>query len=144
MPACTEWVVCIARKKHVNMSVTLYPWCLLYYCFRKINHLVPVPFVFILWWKKPCREQKLLGNFYNNRRSAANSLPRFTYSFVFLMLRQYYLSCDLYSANRRSAADIKKIPENFVLAVWICPASPIGRASVSPLCLLMPNAKQRQ
>jgi hypothetical protein len=27
------------------------------YCFRKINQLVPVPFVFILWCKKPCREQ---------------------------------------------------------------------------------------
>jgi hypothetical protein len=29
----------------------------------------------------------LFGDFYNNRRSAAKSYLRFTYSFVFLMLR---------------------------------------------------------
>ncbi len=28
------------------------------YCFRKINHLVPVPFVFILWCQKPCQERR--------------------------------------------------------------------------------------
>jgi hypothetical protein len=38
----------------------------------------------------PVSTAKLLGDFYNNRRSAAKSYPRFAYSFVFLMLRQYY------------------------------------------------------
>jgi hypothetical protein len=57
---------------------------------------------------------KLLGDFYNNRRSAANSCPRFAYFFVFLMLRQYYWRCDSYSANRRSTANIKKSAKNFM------------------------------
>jgi hypothetical protein len=60
------------------------------------------------------------------------------------MLRQYYLFCDSYSANRRSAANIKKIRENFVLALQIRPASPIGAASIPPVRLLAPNATQRQ
>jgi hypothetical protein len=34
------------QEHSVNNPVTL---CLLYYCFRKINHLVLVPFAFILW-----------------------------------------------------------------------------------------------
>ncbi len=74
----------------------------------------------------PVSTEKLLGDFYNNRRSTAISFPRFTYSFVVLMLRQYYWRCDSYSANKRSAANIKKIRENFVLALRICPASPIS------------------
>jgi hypothetical protein len=82
--------------------------------------------------------------FYNNRRSAANSFPRFAYSFVVLMLRQYYWWCDSYSANRRSAANIKKSAKNFVLALQICSASPIDAASVPPLRLLAPKATQRQ
>jgi hypothetical protein len=56
----------------------------------------------------PVSTAKLLGNLYNNRRSAAKSYPRFAYSFVFLMLRQYYWRCDPFSANRRSAANFKK------------------------------------
>jgi hypothetical protein len=87
---------------------------------------------------------KLLGDFYNNRRSTANSCPHFPYSFIFLMLRQYYLSCDSYSANRRSTANIKKVCENFILALRIRPASPIGAASATPLRLLALNATQRQ
>ncbi len=42
------------------------------------------------------------------------------------MLRQSYCHCDSYSANRRSIANIKKIRENFVLALRIRPASPIS------------------
>jgi hypothetical protein len=78
----------------------------------------------------PVGTAKLKGEFYNNRRSAANIYPRFAYSFVSLMLRQYYWLCDSYSANRRSAANIKKIRENFLLALQIRPASPICAANV--------------
>jgi hypothetical protein len=92
----------------------------------------------------PVSTAKLFGDFYNNRQSAANSYPYFAYSFVFLMLRQYYWRCDSYSANRRSAANIKKICENFILALRIRLASPIGAASVPPLRLFAPNATQRQ
>ncbi len=45
---------------------------------------------------------------------------------ISLMLRQYYLSCDSYSGNRWSAANYKKICENFLLALQIRPASPIS------------------
>jgi hypothetical protein len=45
------------------------------------------------------------------------------------MLRQYYWSCDSFSANRRSAAN-KKIRKNFLLALRICPALPKGAANV--------------
>ncbi len=38
----------------------------------------------------PVSTEKIFGDFYNNRRSAANSFPRLAYSFVVLMLRQYY------------------------------------------------------
>jgi hypothetical protein len=55
----------------------------------------------------PVNTAKLIGDFYNNRRSAANSDLRFTYTFVSLMLRQYYWSRDPFSANRRSAANKK-------------------------------------
>jgi hypothetical protein len=92
----------------------------------------------------PVSTAKLLGDFYNNRRSTANSFPRFAYSFVVLMLRQYYLSCNSFSVNRRSAANVKKIRENFVLALQIRPASPICASSVPPLRLLAPNATQRE
>jgi hypothetical protein len=33
----------------------------------------------------PVTTAKLLGNFYNNRQSAAKGFPRFAYSFVVLM-----------------------------------------------------------
>jgi hypothetical protein len=36
----------------------------------------------------PVSTAKLIGAFYNNRQSAANSCPRFAYSFVSLMLLQ--------------------------------------------------------
>jgi hypothetical protein len=72
----------------------------------------------------PVSTAKLIGDFYNNRQSAANGYPGFAYSFDCLMLRQYYLSCDLYSANRRSAANKKS--ENFVLALQLRSASPIS------------------
>jgi hypothetical protein len=74
----------------------------------------------------PVSTEKILGVFYNNRRSAANNFSRFAYSFVVLILRQYYWRCDSYSANRQSAANIKKIRENFLSALQIRPASPIS------------------
>jgi hypothetical protein len=46
----------------------------------------------------PVTSVKLIGEFYNNRRSAAHGCLRFAYSFVFLLLRQYYW---------RSAANMK-------------------------------------
>jgi hypothetical protein len=65
----------------------------------------------------PVSKAKLLGEFYTNRRSAVNRCPRFTYSFVFFMLRQYYWRYDSYSANRRSAANMKN-PRKFYY--WRC------------------------
>jgi hypothetical protein len=70
----------------------------------------------------PVGKVKLTGKFYNNRQSAVNSYPRFAYSFVSLMLRQYYWSCDLYSANRRSAASKKKSPKT---SYWRCQFAPL-------------------
>jgi hypothetical protein len=57
---------------------------------------------------------KLLGEFYNNRRSAAHGCPHFAYSFVLLMLRQYYWRCDPFSPNRRSAAN-EKNPQKLLI-----------------------------
>jgi hypothetical protein len=71
---------------------------------------------------------KLTGEFFNNRRSAANSYPLFAYSLVSLMLRQYYWFCDSYSANRRS--EFKKIRGNSLLVLQIRPALPKGAANV--------------
>jgi hypothetical protein len=51
---------------------------------------------------------QLIGDFYDNRQSAANSYLRFAYSFVSRMMSQYNWSCDSFSANRRSAANKKK------------------------------------
>ncbi len=65
----------------------------------------------------PVSKAKLIGEFYNNTRSAANRCPRFAYPFVFLMLRQYYWRCDSSSANRRSAANIKNLRKSYY---WRC------------------------
>jgi hypothetical protein len=65
-------LVCIARKKQVNVSVTLYSCTYCIYCFRKINHLVPVPFVLILRCKKPCREQFIFSGTPDNRQPTDN------------------------------------------------------------------------
>jgi hypothetical protein len=62
----------------------------------------------------PVTTAKLIGKFYNNRRSATHGCPRFAYSFVFVMLRQYYWRCDPFSANRRSAAN-KKNPRKLLI-----------------------------
>jgi hypothetical protein len=67
MPACTELVACIARKKQVNVSVIL-----LYLLFQEKNHLVPVPFVFVLCCKKPCREQFIFSGTPDDRQPADN------------------------------------------------------------------------
>jgi hypothetical protein len=77
----------------------------------------------------PVSTAKLIGDFYNNKRSTANSCLRFTYSFVSLMLHQYYWSCHSYSANRQSTAN-KKMRENFLLVLQICPALPMGMANI--------------
>ncbi len=60
---------------------------------------------------------KLIGEFYNNRQSAANRCPRFAYPFVSHMLRQYYQCCDSYSANRRSAANMQNPRKS---SYWSC------------------------
>ncbi len=65
----------------------------------------------------PVTTAKLTGEFFNNRRSMANRCPRFAYSFVSFMLRQYYWSCDSYCASRRSAANKKKSAKTFN---WHC------------------------
>jgi hypothetical protein len=88
-------------------------------------------------------KKKLLGDLYNNRRSAANSFPQFAYSFVFLMLHQYYWSCDSYSADRRSPAKKKNFAktsylrsEFTLLLLW---AQPIFPASlISAGCHALP------
>jgi hypothetical protein len=77
----------------------------------------------------PVTTAKLIGKFYNNRRSAANQCLRFAYSFVLLMLRQYYWHCDSYTANRRSAANMKNPPKILLLALRKRPASPKGEAN---------------
>jgi hypothetical protein len=70
----------------------------------------------------PVTTAKLIGEFYNNRRSAANWCPRFAYSFVLLMLRQYYWRCDSYTANRRSTANMKNLRKSYY---WRCESPPL-------------------
>jgi hypothetical protein len=53
---------------------------------------------------------KLIGEFCNNRRSAAHGCPRFTYSFVFHMLRHCYW-------RWRSAAKKKILRKLLIVAV---------------------------
>jgi hypothetical protein len=65
----------------------------------------------------PVTTAKLIGEFYNNRRSAAHGCPRFAYSFVLLILRQYYWRCNSCAANRRSAANDKKSAKS---TYWRC------------------------
>jgi hypothetical protein len=48
----------------------------------------------------PVTTAKLIGELFNNRRSAALRCPRFAYSLVFLPPRQYYWYCDSCAANR--------------------------------------------
>jgi hypothetical protein len=70
----------------------------------------------------PVTTAKLIGEFYNNRRSTANQCPRFVYSFVFLTLRQYYWRCNPFSANRRSAANSKKYPRKLLIGAVNLPS----------------------
>jgi hypothetical protein len=65
----------------------------------------------------PVTTAKLIGELCNNRRSAAHGCPRFAYSFVLLILRQYYWRCDSCAANRRSAANNKKSAKS---TYWRC------------------------
>ncbi len=65
----------------------------------------------------PVTTAKLIGEFYNNRRSAAHGCPRFAYSFVLLILCQYYWRCNSCAANRRSAANNKKSAKS---TYWRC------------------------
>ncbi len=66
----------------------------------------------------PVTTAELIGEFYNNRRSAAHGCPRFAYSFVFLMLRHYYWRYDSCTANRRSAAN--RIKKSAKTTYWRC------------------------
>ncbi len=84
-----------------------------YFDFLLCRHLTLNIFPF------PVTTAKLIGEFYNNRRSAAHGCPHFAYSYVFLMLHQYCWRCDPFSANRQSTANEKKIRENFLLALRI-------------------------
>jgi hypothetical protein len=70
----------------------------------------------------PVTTAKLIGEFYNNRQSAVYGCPRFAYSFVFLMLRQYYWRCESYSANRRIAANMKNPWKSFY---WCYESAPL-------------------
>jgi hypothetical protein len=78
-----------------------------YFGFLIYCHLVLYLFPF------PLSTEKLLGEFYYNRRIAANTFPRFAYSCVSFILRQYYWHCDLYSACGQSAAKKKNL-RNFL------------------------------
>ncbi len=70
----------------------------------------------------PVTTAELIGKFSNDRRSVAHGCPRFAYSFMFLMLRQYYWRCDSYSANRRSAANMKNPRKPYY---WRCESVPL-------------------
>ncbi len=65
---------------------------------------------------------ELIGNFCHNRQSVVNRCPLFAYSFVSLMLRQYYWSCNSYSTNKQSAANNKK---NTKFPYWHCKCAPL-------------------
>jgi hypothetical protein len=67
----------------------------------------------------PLSKEKFLGDFCANRQSAAKSFPRFAYSFVSLMQRQYYWCCDFYSAYRQNTAIENKICEIVLLALTV-------------------------
>jgi hypothetical protein len=74
------------------------------------SHLVLNTFPF------PVSTAKLLGDFFNNRRSAANSYPRFAYSFLFFFsplccTNTIILRFTLREQAKRS--EDEKIPKNF-------------------------------
>ncbi len=75
-----------------------------------------------------CIEHISISGHYSeiNRQSMAHGCPSFAYSFVFLMLRQYYWHCDSFAANRRSSANKQKSAENNLLALQMCLVLPIG------------------
>jgi hypothetical protein len=60
----------------------------------------------------PVTTAKLIGEFYNNRRSVAHGCPFFAYSFMFLMLRQYYWRC---APLIGEAQRIKKNPQKLLI-----------------------------
>ncbi len=96
----------------------------------------------------PVSKAKLIGEFYNNRRSAANRCQPFAYPFVSLKLRQYYWCCDSYSAYRQSAVNMKNPRKSYY---WRCefaalrllvqrrrPASPLSAGiDVAPIQLAL-------
>jgi hypothetical protein len=65
-----------------------------YFDFLFCRHLVLNLVLFLL------STDKLLGEFCYNRQSAVNTFPRFAYSFVFFILRQYYWRHNFYSTYR--------------------------------------------
>ncbi len=98
----------------------------------------------------PVTIAKLIGEFYNNRQSAAHGCPRFAYSFVFVMLRQYYWRCDSFSANRWSAANNKN-PRKLLIGAANSPrfafkrrerrsANTVGATSLVALRVFAPNS----
>jgi hypothetical protein len=70
----------------------------------------------------PISTAKFIGELYYNRQSAANRCPRFAYSFVALMLRQYYWRYDSYFANRRRTANMENPRKSLY---WHCESVPL-------------------
>jgi hypothetical protein len=82
----------------------------------------------------PVTTEKLIGEFYNNMRSVAHGCLRFAYSFMFLMVRQYYWRCDPFSANRQNTANIKKIQRKLLIGAANLPRFAYWRSEGTPLC----------
>jgi hypothetical protein len=70
----------------------------------------------------PVSTAKLIGEYYNNRRSTVKRSPCFAYSFGFLMVCQYYWCCDSHPANRWSVANMKKLQKSYY---WHCECAPL-------------------
>ncbi len=103
------------------------------FCPRTVALGIPLLFN----WSPSCTEPisisaqywEIISEFCNNRQSAANTIPRFAYSFVSLILRQYYWLCNFYSAYGRR----KKNQRNLFIDTANSPTSSIGMASASRL-----------
>jgi hypothetical protein len=87
----------------------------------------------------PVTTAKLLGELYNNRRSAVQRHPRFAYSFMSLLLPQCYWRCNSYSAYKRNAAN-RKNPEIFGIGAANVPHFTYRHDKYAPLCLLAQGA----
>jgi hypothetical protein len=84
----------------------------------------------------PVNTAKLLGDFYNNRRSALNCFPRFAYSFVFLILSQYCTTGPaIRTPPRGEAQQRKKKPQKLLIGTTNSPRFADRRGERSPLRL---------